>query len=127
MGHDVRVAGEGIEECFGDIAWFEGAEPDSGEARNFGEFIEKFGQGVFLRFVPEAAFYGFLAESTEKNPGQDDFLMAGVDEVFCLFKDDFRGFAVNMGAGFGYYTVCAACVAAILDFQEGPCMVRKRC
>jgi hypothetical protein len=56
-----------------------------------------------------------LAVSAEEYSCYDDFLMARFNKGLCLLQSLFGRLAVNIGAGFGYDTIAAVSVAAVLN------------
>ena len=66
-----------------------------------------------------------LAIRAEKYPCYNDFFMTFTNQPLGLVQDIFCLPAVNIGAGFGYDTIAAISVAAVLNLEKGPRMALK--
>lgn len=120
MGDDLRAAGEGGEEVWGEVAGFEGGESEAGKFGNLlGEGVDEFGEVVAAWVVLTAAKGGGLAEGTEEDSGEDDFVVTGLDEGSDLGDGIGEGHGPEVGAELGDDAVGAVCVAAVLDFEVG--------
>ena len=122
MGGDVLAGAENVQQAVGYVGWFEGAEADAAQAGDSGDLVEEVGKVIPVCRVPAASSSGVLAIGTEKDAGQDYFAVACLHEGAGLCKDRFYIFVTNMGPYFGYDTIGAECIAAVLDFQKGTCL-----
>ena len=70
--------------------------------------------------APLPSSHRFLAVRSEENTGDDDLSMSGFQKGLCLGQGAGERLAANNRSGFGYNTIGAASVAAVLDLEKSP-------
>lgn len=122
VGHNRWVSGKNLQEPVGNIGRFEGAEADTLEALDRGQLFEKSGQGVSVFGNPVFSPGRCLAVGAEKYPRQDDFPVAGIDQILGFLEDGFYRFLTNQRADLGYNTIGTEGITAILDLEKCPAL-----